>query len=375
MRIGIDGRLYNQTGVGRYIRNLIKELSIIDDDNEYFVYLRKKEFEDFSAPNKNWEKRLADLHWHTIKEQIIFPRILLRDNLDVAHFPYFNVPILYSKKYLLTIHDLIVDHFDTGKASTLPYPLFKVKRSGYKISLSLGIKKANWITAISNTTKQEIIDHYRVGKDKITVTYDALDLNFLKTIHSHNAKNYFDFPYILYVGNAYPHKNLERLLQSLKLINKQKKIKLVLAGDDRYFYPRLKRYAQKIGIEKQIIFYGNANDAQLVNLYSYAIGLVFPSLMEGFGLPNFEAIACGIIPVVSDIAVFREIWDSELIYFNPFSEKNMASAILKLINMPSLDYEKRVEKLKKKITQFSWKNTAIKTLEIYNKIHKNFNSE
>lgn len=369
MRIGIDARLYTQTGVGRYLKNLISQLSLLDNKNEYIIYLRTQEYDLVNLPNKNWQKRRVDIPWHTVAEQIRLPQILFKDNLDVAHFPYFNVPIFYPKKYLLTIHDLIVDHFDTGRASTLPYPLYLVKRIGYKASLTLGIKKANWITAISATTKQEIIDHYGVSENKITVTYDALDVNFLKTAKFQKVKNYYDFSYILYVGNAYPHKNLERLVKALKIIREKKDIKLVLAGDDKYFYPRLNSFTKKLGLEDDVIFFGNANDEKLINLYSNALCLLFPSLMEGFGLPNFEAIACGILPVVSDIPVFREIWGDLMQYFDPYNEDDMVEEILKVIDLTKSEYKKKVEILKERLNDFSWKKTAEDTLKIYKQIH------
>lgn len=369
MRIGIDARLYIQTGVGRYLRNLMAELSAIDRKNEYIIYLRSQEYDLVKLPNDRWRKRRIDIRWHTIKEQVLLPLTLLRDNLDIAHFPYFNVPIFYPKKYLLTIHDLIVDHFDTGRASTLPYPLYLLKRLGYKVSITLGIKKASAITAISETTKQEITSHYHVDPEGITVTYDALDLHFQETLNKHKPKNYYTFPYILYVGNAYPHKNLERLIQALKIINQSKKIKLVLAGDDNYFYPRLKNFAEELGVSEEIIFFGDANDSELINLYTFSECLVFPSLMEGFGLPNLEAIACGKLPVMSDIPVFREIWGDSVDYFDPYNEEDMAAKILSDIKTPNDRYQKRVEILKKRLDDFSWRETAMKTLEIYNQIY------
>lgn len=369
MRIGIDARLYAQTGVGRYLRNLIEQLQLIDDRNEYIIYLRSQEYDLVSLQNKKWQKRKADIPWHTVTEQIKLPLILLADNLDVAHFPYFNVPIFYPKKYLLTIHDLIVDHFDTGRASTLPYPLYLVKRLGYKTSLTLGIKKASWITAISDTTKQEIIDHYGVLENKITVTYDALDLKFLETVKTYKPKSYYKFSYILYVGNAYPHKNLERLIKALKIIRQKRDIKLVLAGDDRYFYPRLAEFAKGLRLADDVIFFGNANDKQLVNLYSNALCLIFPSLMEGFGLPNFESLACGKLPVMSDILVFREIWNDLPDYFYPTDEKDMAAKILKVLDLPDAQYQKKLERLKKRLDDFNWRKTAEETLKIYKQIN------
>lgn len=370
MRIGIDARLYTQTGVGRYIRNLIAQLGILDDVNEYFVYLRGEEFPFFTPPNKRWKKRLLDIPWHTLTEQLLVPQILKRDELEVAHFPYFNVPILYNKKYLLTIHDLIINHFNTGKASTLPQPFYKAKRFGYQIATSVGIKNATFITAISQATKSELIDHYRIDLTKIKVTYDAVDSNFLKVAKTHKAQNYYNFPYILYVGNAYPHKNLEKLILAFKVILKNTKIKLVLVGDDEYFYPRLQDFSKYLGISDNIVFFGNADDKQLVDLYSYTRCLVFPSLMEGFGLPNLEALVCNKLPVISDIPVFHEIWGNRLDYFDPNDVKKMAESILMVLHLSPKIYQRKVQEAKKRVEDFSWNNTAYQTLKIYKQIHE-----
>ena len=368
MRIGIDARLYTQTGVGRYIQNLISALGVLDKENEYYVYLGKKEFTEFTEPNTRWHKRLLDIPWHTVSEQLKVPFFLLKDNLDIAHFPYFNIPVAYPKKYLLTVHDLIVDHFHTGRASTLPLPFYTIKRFGYHIVTQLGAKRASAITAISHTTKQELIDHYQVAPEMVTVTYDALDIHFLEILKKKKPQKKFSSPYILYVGNAYPHKNLERLLAALPLILKKKKMKLVLAGNDNYFYPKLKTYAEKVGIASNVIFFGAANDDELIDLYTFSSCVVFPSLMEGFGLPNLEALACNVLPVVSDIPVFREIWGNNLPTFNPYDEKNIAAEILRVLGLPQNEYKRKVQTAQKKLASFSWKRTAADTLNIYTKI-------
>lgn len=368
MRIGIDARLWSQTGVGRYIRNLIAELINLDKKNEYVVYLRKEEYSAFVTPSERWKKRLLDVPWHTFAEQIKVPLKLKSDNLDVFHFPYFNVPIFYNRPFLLTIHDLIVDHFDTGRASTKALWFYKLKRAGYKLATRLAIKKAAKISVISETTRDEVIDHYHIDRKEIEVTYDGLDSNFQRVADLHKATNYYNFPYIIYVGNAYPHKNLERLIYTMKKISKSK-IKLVLAGTDDYFYPRLKMLVEKESLFKNIIFFGQADDKQLVNLYTYAKCLVFPSLMEGFGLPNMEAVYCGCLPIVSDIPVFHEVWGDDLSYFNPYDIDDMAKKILEAVKLNN-DCIKRVRKAKLRIEKFSWSKTANQTMKIYEEIHR-----
>lgn len=173
MKIGIDTRLWSQTGVGRYVQELVGNLAKIDQKNHYLLFFAKNEFEEFKLPGPNFEKRIIDLRWHSLKEQLVMPYLLWREHLDLVHFPYFSVPIFYPGKFIVTIHDLILDHFETGKASTLPFFLYKLKRLGYKLVTWIALHRAVKVITVSETTKREIIDHYRIKSEKIAVTYEA----------------------------------------------------------------------------------------------------------------------------------------------------------------------------------------------------------
>src|SRR5579872_4995215 len=113
MKIAIDCRLWNETGVGRYIRNLVEELGFLDSKNEYIPFFKKEEYETVPLPGKNFQKRLADIPWHSLQEQREFKKLLEKENVDLVHFPYFSYPIGYKRKFVITIHDLIIDHFPT----------------------------------------------------------------------------------------------------------------------------------------------------------------------------------------------------------------------------------------------------------------------
>src|SRR5260221_9136957 len=154
MRIGIDCRLCYETGVGRYIRNLVHELAQLDTTNEYTLFFRKEEFETVPLPGKNFYKILADVRWHTFAEQTVFKKILEKEKLDLIHFPYFSYPISYRGKFVITIHDLIIDHFATGKSSTLFAPVYMLKQLGYRFVLRNAIAKSRNVIAVSGATKQ-----------------------------------------------------------------------------------------------------------------------------------------------------------------------------------------------------------------------------
>ncbi|MBI3576598.1 glycosyltransferase family 4 protein [Candidatus Gottesmanbacteria bacterium] len=350
MRIGIDARLINETGVGRYMRNLVVQLGRIDGKNFYIVFLNGEAFDTFEVPNSRWQKRLADVAWHSVAEQFIMPWLFIKEHLDLVHIPYFNVPIFYPGKFIVTIHDLTILHFDTGKATTLPLPFYKLRRLGYYLVLAVGLRRAQKIIAVSQTTKQEIIDHFGINEKKIVITHEGIDT--LATSDKRQAIS----QYFLYVGNAYPHKNLETLLKAIAKL----KSKLVLVGKDDYFYQRLPR-------QDNVTFFGEANDGQLRSLYKNAIALVFPSLMEGFGLPGLEAMAVGTPVVCSDIPVFREVYGEAALYFDALDINDLVKKLSEITTNDSLR-KNLVGKGLVKVKSYSWTKLAEQTLAAYNSV-------
>ena len=113
MRIGFDARLIQETGVGRYIDNLLAEFKTQDKNHEFFIFLKSESFADFKIENDKWHKIEVNWRWHSLKEQLLMPLLLNKYKLDIVHFPYFNVPLLYFGKYIITVHDLIINHFPT----------------------------------------------------------------------------------------------------------------------------------------------------------------------------------------------------------------------------------------------------------------------
>lgn len=368
MRIGIDARLIEETGVGRYIRNLISELGVLDSTNDYVIFLRKKSYDTFVPPNMRWKKVVADVRWHTVAEQFVMPRLYEEAGLDVVHIPYHNPPILYQGRTVVTIHDLTILHVSTGKATTLPFLLYQVKRFGYWIELSLGLLRAKHIIAVSHATKREIIDHFHIPTEKITVTYEGVDMKLARSGKGEEQR-VIDSPYFLYVGNAYPHKNLETLMRAWKIVASGPSgaaCKLVLVGNDDFFYRRLKTYVQKRLIDR-VVFFGSASDVELRSLYSHAQACVFPSLMEGFGLPALEALSLGCPVLVSDISVFHEILGEFATYVDPRNPGRIAVAMQKYITKPSKPAKTSVH-LAHFLTQYSWESLAKETLDIYDRV-------
>ena len=369
MRIGIDARLWNQTGVGRYTRNLVINLLEVDKKNEYILFVRKEDRNliqnsKLKTQNSKWKIVETDIKWHSLQEQLKFPSILKKEKLDLVHFPYFSVPVFYNRPFVVTIHDLIVHHFPTGKASTLILPLYKAKLIAYKFVIKKAAQKAKKIITVSNATKEEIIDHLKVSEDKIEVIYEAADDN-LKPKTENTKYKIPNTKYFLYVGNAYPHKNLERLIQAFNALQdlspKIQDLRLILVGKKDYFYQRL----EKENKSDRIIFYGKATDDELSSFYSNAIALVAPSLMEGFGLPVLEAMSLKCLVIASDIPAFREIAQDEILYFNPTDVNNISEKLKDVVENENKYKKEILDKAFEKTKKFYWERSAKETLRVY----------
>lgn len=366
MKIGIDCRLWSETGVGRYTRNLVENLLRIDTKNEYVLFVLSKDHDQITSQLSplTFQLKTADIRWHSVEEQIKFPQILNRENLDLMHFPYFSVPILYKRPFVITVHDLIINNFNTGKASTLPGPLYQLKRAGYKHVLAQAVKNAKKIIVPLEIVKKDVKKTFSVDDKKIVVTYEGVDrnLSFRTENLDPNITKYF-----LYVGNAYPHKNLDRFIEAYLAFRKEsgKNVQLVFVGNNDYFYKNLHERVKEEHLQGIYFKHGIA-DSELAGLYRDAMALISPSLMEGFGLPPLEAMASSCPILLSDIPSFREVCGDVAFYFDPYSVADMKAKMEFVYNLDRDTREEHVSKGLARVKEFSWELMAEKTLEVYN---------
>lgn len=363
MKIGIDCRLWNQTGVGRYIRNLVYGIERTEYKHTYVLYFLQKDYNTVHFKNPLIEKRVADIRWHSLEEQMKFPKLLEKDQLDLMHFTYYSVPVLYGRPFVLTLHDVIISHFDTGQASTLSYPVYKAKRAAYSFVLSKATKHAKKIIVPLEATKKEVVKLYPETGNKIVVTPEGFDLRLIhKSKISSHVQDVLDSKYFLYVGNAYPHKNLSSLMQAFSSFRSQdtSDTKLVLVGKDDYFYKKLRTQ-----FSKDIIHLTNVSDYELGQLYRRAQALTLPSLMEGFGLPALEALSVGCLVAVSDIPAFREVCGTSAIFFNPHDVSKIQEMFNNILTMSENKKEVYITKGKNQAKKFSWDIMVQQTREVY----------
>ncbi|MFA6427816.1 MAG: glycosyltransferase family 1 protein [Candidatus Magasanikbacteria bacterium] len=378
MKIGIDARMLGPSfGIGRYIEQLIAYLEQIDTVNQYFIFLRSENWDTYNPKAGNFQKVKVDIPWYSFQEQLILPSVIRKQNLDLMHFPHFNVPILYRGPFVVTIHDLIMFHYPRAEATTLGPVIFWMKDKIHRFVVRRAVKKSHCIITTSQFTLHDIVKTLGVSKEKIVVTYQApFELRDReqetrereqeskkeeKMLKTYNINK----PYILYVGAAYPHKNLEKLVEAWKMFEEKygKNYQLVLVGKEDYFYKRLK---STINHHQSVVFTGFVDDETLIGLYENAHLYVFPSLYEGFGLPPLEAMSCGTPVVSSNASCLPEILGEAAMYFDPENVEQIADVMYGVLSNKDIQMELH-ENARQHLKQFSWNKLARETLEIYEK--------
>lgn len=362
-KILLDARLYGleNAGLGRYLVNLVAELSKLDSKNDYIILLRRKYFDSLSLPG-NWKKVLADWRHYSFAEQFKIPKIISKENPDITHFPHFNVPIFFRGKFVVTIHDMLMHKKMDLTATTLPAPIYFIKRLGYRAVFDNAVKRSEKVLVPSISVKEELMEKYNLKPDKIKLTYEGFD----KKISNESIPEVLK-PYFVYVGNAYPHKNLGKLIEAIKILNTKsnQKVFLAISSARNIFTQRIERTVRSAGAEDFVKLLGFIPDEKLGALYKNSVGFVFPSLSEGFGLPGLEAMASGTLLLASDIKVFKEIYGSNALYFDPKNPSSIAAAMKTAMSMKAPDRAVRISNSIRFVNKYSWVKMANETLEAY----------
>jgi glycosyltransferase involved in cell wall biosynthesis len=334
--IGVDVRMYNKSGIGRYLRSILPGL-INGTEYGYHLYGYEEDRAFFAEFPRTEFIPLTSRIYHP-KEHLELARKIRPCGLYFS--PHFIHPLLKipAKRRVVTVHDV----FHISSLS-IYNPLQKL----YMKTLYGGcIRKADGIITVSEFSKSEIGKYFPRALDKITVIPNYIDRsNFYimdkraraETKERITAESGFDFTneFILYVGNIKPHKNLMRLLDAFQQIS-NKKLHLLIVGGKEGFVGVEKDFDRKIAEIPRIVFTGRISDEMIRGLYNLAKFFVFPSYYEGFGYPPLEAMACGTAAAVSDIPVLREACADAAFYFDPFSPESIARAIDTLDSDPAL---------------------------------------
>lgn len=363
MHIVFDARFYGleHTGIGRYVTNVLKELER-DTTNTYTLLLTKKHMDAPFPPH--WNRVEASVPHYSIKEQWYIPKLIRSLHPDLVHFPHFNVPFFVPAPYVVTIHDLLMHRFSGFSATTLSPLAYIAKRMAYKGVFRHAVMGASKIIVPTEFVKNDLIEHYPSCKaQKIAVLYEGVDTpKDIAPVTTTLKKHGISGDYIIYVGNAYPHKNLERAIDAFHHAMTDTPTTFVIVTGRNVFYERLKKYLMKHPANKKVQVLGFVDDSELYALYKGAKAFVYPSLFEGFGLPGLEALSVGCPVIASDIPVFREVYKDAVNYFNPEDVSSIARAMTAVVDgkdIPTLSVRTAL------LARYSWKTHGEKTQAVY----------
>ena len=358
MKIAVDARMINMSGIGTYIQNLMK-------NGCYDIALgRKDEIEKV-------DNKIDTIEFNSpiygIKEQLKFPyKKLRKEKPDVLHVPHYNVPIFYRGKMIVTIHDL----------THLICPEFLPNKFAYiyaKFMLWIAIKKSSEIITDSENTKKDILKFFNVNPNKIKVIYLGVGEEFRKKDEKDIKYLYkkYQIPenkkILMYVGNLKPHKNLERLLEAYSQIENKEETCLLLVGKAFEKYDVLVNREKELKIQEQVIRTGIVTQEELVDLYNLADLFIFPSLYEGFGLPVLEALAVRVPVICSNTSSIPEVGKDLVDYFNPYDITDMKVKIEQ-----ALENKKTFEDpiIKNWLKRYNWSKTSKQTMEELKRIYE-----
>lgn len=371
MRIGIDARMYGPAfgggGLGRYVEQLVGELQRQDRENRYVLFLKPENAAACRVAAPNFETRVADAHWYTAREQLLLPRLIGRERLDLVHFPHWNVPLLCPVPFVVTIHDLILlEQPRSARASTRHPAIFALKRLGYRTALSHAARRARHVIVPSAYVRDSVRSHFPgVPTDRISVIYEGITT--LPPADGPARPG----PYVLHVGNAYPHKNLETLRDAFAILSRERpEVSLVVAGRDDHFSRRLREEWRHAPGFDRVTFVPNPTDADLARLYAGAAAYVFPSRSEGFGLPPLEAMAAGVPVVASNASCLPEILGDAALYASPDDPAAFARQLDAVLG-DAARREGLIARGRERVTHYSWSAMAAETRAIYERVgHK-----
>ena len=386
MKIGIDVNsiLFDQSGIGHYSLNIVKNLLLVDTANEYVLcadnFLQKK-----LERQKILQSLVKNAKNHKVSVKIIplppkvkdwligtpyFYPNLVQEKFDIYFSPHFTTtPKNGFSQTVTTIHDVIfLKNPEYWPAALSRY---------YSKRLKMAVNSSKKIIAVSEATKNDLIHLLKVPKEKIKVVYEGVTPSFHRIIDKKTLLNktaqYLnpDTKFILSVGTLEPRKNLPAVVKAFALLPNEirNQYKIVFVGGKGWQNEELNQTINDLNLRNKVIFTGFVPDDDLPYIYNRASIFVYPSKAEGFGLPVLEAMACGVPVITSNNSSLPEVMGKAGVLIDPKNEKEIAQAIKNILLKPKLGEKMSLEGIKQ-AKKFSWVIAAKQTLKVFEEINR-----
>lgn len=334
MNIGFDAKraFQNRTGLGNYSRTLIRSLGEYYPQNNYFLFAPKEK--PLFQPSSGMQTILPQRAHHRWLKSVWRSRWVIQDlidkEIDLYHGLSAELPFGISNsgvQSVVTMHDLIFERY--------PEQYNPIDVYTYRKKARYACKHADKVIAISEQTKQDLIQYYHTPENRIKVCYQSCDPAFEKQctkeqISSMLAAYQLPSTYFLYVGSVIERKNLLGIVKAMHLLKGKIDLPLVVLGDGGKYKDEVKTFLQKEGMEKQVIWLNEGpkfSFKDLPALYQGATALIYPSIFEGFGIPILEALWSRTPVVTSNVSCFQETGGDAALYINPYLPASIAEGM------------------------------------------------
>lgn len=383
LHVGIDATCWNnRRGYGRHARSLLGALVALDRSNHYTLVL------DGAPPQENLPDNVtvrivstsapttvaASAEGHrSLPDMWKMSRALSDSHFDAVFFPtvYSYVPVLTRARKIVMIHDAIAE---TYPELTTPR---RVARAFWKLKVKAGQFQADALLTVSEYSRRELVKCLGVPADRVHVVGEAADPVFrclpcpVPTARLASFDINFHQPVVVFVGGFSPHKNLPVLMDAVAELALRKgfaELQMVMVGDHQNevfhsHFQELREHARKLGIQDHVIFTGYLPDQEVVVLLNLATVLVLPSLMEGFGLPAFEAAACGCPVIATKASAVPDLLGDGGLYIQPTDVSALESSLRLVIESPEVRTRMKAAALEAS-ARLTWSAAARQLLDV-----------
>ena len=364
--IGLNAHLlslaqtYRGAGINWYIHNLLLNLALADQENQYTVFLGDRRF----PPNSGLTLRTSWLPTtrplvRIVWEQLVQPFVLWQEKIDLLHSMAFVTPLLSPCPSVITIYDLSFIIF--------PQSFKYLKRLYLTLLTRPSARKAKRIITISESTKRDTVRLLGVSSEKVDIVHCGVDKAFHPLpegeIASFRQKHGLPERIILFVGTIEPRKNVVRLIEAYSRL-RDGQVKLVIGGAKGWLYEEVFARVEELDLTGDVLFPGYIPPDELPLWYNAAELFVYPSLYEGFGLPPLEAMACGTPVLTSNVSSLPEVVGEAGLTVDPMDSEGLAEAMNQVLGDGALRQSMRERGLAR-AGRFSWARAARETIEVY----------
>ncbi len=359
MKIAIDVRKWNDSGIGTYVRNLVRHLARFDHDTTYLLFCNPADEPTLRDLAENFVPVIDHSARYGLREHLSLPLKLRRLGADLLHSPHYVRPLLCTVPSVVTIHDCI----------HLLFPQYLPSRMAFRYArfiMGSAIRRSALVFTVSEASRADILRFYPwADPEKVYVVPNGIDAELLQDPGAEEMERVRERyqlrgRFVLFAGNVKPHKNLVRLIRAfarVRVLEGNEDLRLVLIGDDVSRYSALRRTAEEAGVRQDVRFFGFVPHGTLAALYRMAAVFAFPSLYEGFGLPPLEAMACGTPVVTSRISSLPEVVGDGALLVDPYSEEAIAGGITSILDDEDLR-RGLVERGLERAASFSWERSV-----------------